>query len=274
LSDDAQGCPFPRIRIGVSACLLGEEVRFDGGHKRDRFLVGPLADFVDFVPVCPEVGVGMGVPRTPIRLVGDPQRPRAVGTDDASFDITAALESFARRQLALLGGISGYVLKKGSPSCGMERVKIYGPQGGTAARKGTGIFARVLMEAMPLLPVEEEGRLKDPVLRENFLTRMFVYQRWQRLAAEGITAGRLIELHTDHKYLVMAHSQAAYRRMGRMLADLAGADRDAVARGLPPRRRSPRGADHPVAPLSQATSRQLHGAPALFASPSGRAGVA
>ena len=220
---------FPRVRIGVSSCLLGEEVRFNGGHKRDRFLVGSLARFVDFVPVCPEVAIGLGVPRPPIRLVGDPDRPRAVGIDDSSMDVTGRLQSFAKDEVPSLRDISGYILKKDSPSCGMERVKVYGERGGAAQRKGRGVFARVLMDCMPLLPIEEEGRLNDPVLKENFLTRVFVFHRWQRLVSEGLSSRALIAFHTDHKFLVMAHSQAAYQRLGRMLADLGDADLDAVA---------------------------------------------
>lgn len=220
---------FPRLRIGVSACLLGELVRYDGGHKRDGLVTGQLADFVDFVALCPEVGIGMGVPRPPIRLVGDPQSPQAVRRDDPTFDVTTQLESYARKQLASLGDISGYILKKDSPSCGMQGVKLYGPEGGPAQPKGVGIFARTLMEAIPLLPVEDEERLADPTRRDSFLTRIYTYRRWQELRAHGITPGRLIELHSDHKYLVMAHSQAAYRRMGHRLANLSGADMDVVA---------------------------------------------
>ena len=220
---------FPRVRIGVSACLLGQEVRFNGGHKRDGFVVGTLAGFVDYVPVCPEVAIGLGIPRPPIRLVGDPVHPRAVGTDDPSLDVTGRLDAFAREQIPTFAGISGYILKKDSPSCGMERVKVYSAKGGMAERKGTGIFAGVLKEQKPELPLEEEGRLNDPVLRENFLSRVYVYDRWRSLLAEGLTSGRLIDFHSNHKDLVMAHSQAAYQRMGRTLADLRNVDLEAVA---------------------------------------------
>jgi len=161
----------------VSACLLGQRVRFDGGHKRDDVLTGSLAAFLDLVPVCPEVGSGMGVPRPPIRLVGDPQRPRAVGVDDATSDVTEQLLSFARRCVSSLGDISGYILKRSSPSCGMEGVKVYDSRGTITDRGGVGIFARVLMEARPLLPVVEETCLKDPVRREDFLVRVLAYHR-------------------------------------------------------------------------------------------------
>lgn len=219
---------FPRVRIGVSSCLLGQEVRYNGGHKRDGFVAGALADFFDYVPVCPEVAIGLGIPRPPIRLVGDPAQPRAVGTDDPTLDVTDRLDAYARKQIPTLAGISGYILKKDSPSCGMERVKVYRPNGGMAERKGVGIFASVLKTQMPELPMEEEGRLNDSVLRENFVARVYVYDRWQRLLSQGLASGRLIDFHSDHKYMVMAHSQAAYRRMGRMLADLRGVDLQAV----------------------------------------------
>ncbi|WP_260295991.1 YbgA family protein [Sedimenticola hydrogenitrophicus] len=208
------------VTIGVSSCLLGEPVRYDGGHKRDRFITEQLADYVRFVPICPEVGSGMPVPRPPIRLVGDPNNPHVVGVDNPDIDVTHLLEAYSKKALASLDGISGYILKKDSPSCGMKRVKVYPAQGGSAERKGSGIFARLLMEHYPNLPVEDEGRLNDAVLRENFINRVFVYHHWQQLLGEGLTPARLIDFHARHKYLVMAHSQAAYKRMGRLLANV------------------------------------------------------
>jgi uncharacterized protein YbgA (DUF1722 family) len=163
----------------------------------------------------------MGIPRPPIRLIGSPERPRAVGVDDPTLDVTARLEGYAREQARNLGDISGYILKKDSPSCGMERVKLYGAKG-APSRNATGVYTRVLMEQLPLLPLEEEGRLNDPVLRENFINRVFVYQRWQQLDVEGLSPEALVGFHTDHKFLVMAHSQVAYKRLGRLLSDLAG----------------------------------------------------
>jgi len=220
---------FPRVRLGISSCLLGQEVRFNGGHKRDGFVADVLSRFVDYYPVCPEVAIGLGIPRAPIRLVGDPACPHTVGTDDPSLDVTERLDAFSRKQVASLPGISGYILKKDSPSCGMERVKVYGLQGGMGQRKGVGIYARALMDGMPELPVEEEGRLNDPVLRENFLTRVYVHDRWRRTCTAELTRGKLIGFHSDHKYLVMAHSQAAYKRLGQLLADLRNVDLEAVA---------------------------------------------
>jgi uncharacterized protein YbgA (DUF1722 family)/uncharacterized protein YbbK (DUF523 family) len=214
----------PRPLVGISACLLGHQVRYDGGHKRDAFVGGPLAQIFDYLPVCPEVEIGLGIPRPPIRLIGGGPLPRAVGVDDPDLDVTGRLETLAAERVrGLAGGLDGYILKKGSPSCGMERVKVYPAQGrGPAMRQGQGVFARVLMQALPSLPVEEEGRLKDPVLREGFVNRVLVHRRWRVLREQGVSAAALIDFHTDHKYLVMAHSQAAYQRLGRMLADLSG----------------------------------------------------
>lgn len=206
--------------IGVSACLLGEPVRYDGGHKRYSFITETLSDHFDFVRTCPETAIGMGVPRPAIRLTGDIQRPRVVGVADSSLDVTAKMERFAHDQSRSISHLSGYILKKDSPTCGMQRVKVYGEKNGQMDRKGQGIFARIIMESNPLLPVEEEGRLNDPILRENFINRVCVYHQWLQLQAAGITAARLIGFHSRQKYLVMAHSQAAYKRLGRLLSNL------------------------------------------------------
>ena len=214
--------------IAISSCLLGQAVRFDGAHKRDAWLVERFGRYVDFRPICPEVGIGLGIPRPPIRLVGDVARPRAVGIRDPDLDVTERLEQFAVETLRQLDDVSGYVFKSKSPSCGMERVKVYGDKG-MADNKGVGIHARVVIAARPNLPVEEEGRLHDPVLRENFVNRVFVYRRWWLLRRAGPSAAALVDFHSRHKYMVMAHSQAAYQRMGRLLAQLKGVDLDAIA---------------------------------------------
>jgi len=207
-----------KILVGVSSCLLGQEVRFDGGHKRDSYITGTLSDYFDFVPFCPEAGVGLGIPRQPIRLVRQGEQIRAVGTRTPELDPTDDLAAFARRTMHQLGDISGYILKNASPSCGMERVKVYNEKG-MPERIGVGIYAGVLLESLPLLPVEEEGRLGDAVLRENFVERVFVYHRWQQLTRSGLTAHKLVQFHADHKYLIMAHSQEGYRQLGRMVAE-------------------------------------------------------
>jgi len=220
--------PAERIRVGISQCLLGDQVRFDGGHKRSTYITEVLSRYFDFQPICPEVGIGLGIPRPPIRLVGDPTSPRAVGRNDAALDVTDQLAVFAERQLPRAAGFSGFILKKDSPSCGMERVKVYSESKGMPSKAGVGIFARVLLSGLPHLPVEEEGRLNDPVLRENFVMRVFTYHRWQTLLASGVTRKGLIEFHTQNKYLIMVHSQAAYQRMGRLLSDVSGARLGAV----------------------------------------------
>lgn len=207
-----------RLRLGVSSCLLGEQVRFDGGHKHDRFLTDLLGRHVDWVPVCPELEVGMGVPREAVRLEGDVAAPRMVGVRSKT-DHTAAMARFARARVRQLGalGLHGYVFKKGSPSCGMERVRVYAV-GGMPSRRGRGLFAAAFMEALPLLPVEEEGRLNDPVLRENFIERVFAYRRWLALAAAP-TRGGLVAFHTAHKFQLLAHSQKLYRELGRLVGE-------------------------------------------------------
>jgi len=206
------------IRLGISSCLLGREVRWDGGHKRDRFLTDTVAPFVEWVPVCPEEEIGLGIPREPIRLVGDPASPRLVGRSSGD-DLTVRMRTYARRKARQLTSLDlcGYVLKKDSPSCGMERVKVHA-ETGPGVRKGVGVFARLLMETMPTLPVEEEGRLNDPQLRENFIERVFCRRRWLDLVEGRWGLGDLVDFHTDHKLLLMAHSPEHYRALGRLVA--------------------------------------------------------
>ncbi len=217
-----------RLRLGVSSCLLGEQVRFDGGHKHDRFLTDVLGRYVEWVPVCPELEVGMGVPREAVRLEGDVAAPRMVGVRSRT-DHTAAMRRFAAARVGQLGNLDlhGYVLKKGSPSCGMERVRVYA-DGGMPSRHGRGLFAAAFVDALPLLPVEEEGRLNDPVLRESFIERVFAYRRWRALASEP-SRGALVAFHTAHKFQLLAHSEKHYRALGRLVAELKGKRPSAVA---------------------------------------------
>lgn len=206
-------------RIGVSACLLGQPVRFDGGHKRDDFLLGSFARFVEWVPVCPEVELGLGTPRETLRLERREGRVHLVMKKSGS-DETAAMRAFSARRARELEaeGLSGYVLKKDSPSCGMERVKVYDGQG-APSKTGRGLFAEALMERLPLLPVEEEGRLSDARLRENFIERVFAYRRLQSFFASRFTQGGLVAFHAAHKLQLMAHSPEHYRRLGRLVAE-------------------------------------------------------
>lgn len=215
-----------KIRVGISACLLGQTVRFDGGHKRSPFCAETLARYFDYLPVCPEMAIGLGSPRPALRLVRQDDGIR-MQASNGQFDVTDQMIAYSRQQVSEMNGISGYILCAKSPSCGMERVRIYSAQG--SAKEGTGLFAHALMTALPLLPVEEEGRLNDPVLRENFVTRVFAYHDWQQLQAQGLTAARLIAFHARYKYLVMAHRPTAYRALGRLLGTLKGQALPAVA---------------------------------------------
>ncbi|MGQ0811311.1 MAG: YbgA family protein [Nitrospiraceae bacterium] len=205
------------LRLGISRCLLGEEVRFDGGHKRDGFLTDVLGRYVEWVPVCPEVEAGLGTPREAMRLVGDAQHPRLV-TIKSGKDHTQALEMMTANRIEELKelDLSGYVFKKDSPSCGMERVRIYNERG-MPGRNGVGVFARAFIEQFPLIPVEEEGRLCDPPLRENFVERLFCYRRWQDLVQSGVTRSAIVQFHTIHKYLLLAHSPQQCQVLGRLV---------------------------------------------------------
>jgi uncharacterized protein YbgA (DUF1722 family)/uncharacterized protein YbbK (DUF523 family) len=205
------------LRLGISRCLLGDEVRFDGGHKRDDFLTDVFGDYVEWVPVCPEVEAGLGTPREAMKLVGDPQYPRLV-TIKSGTDHTRALEMITTNRIEELQNldISGYVFKKGSPSCGIERVRIYNKHG-KFSRNGVGLFARAFIERFPLIPVEEEGLLCDPTLRENFIERVFCYRRWQDLVQSGVTRQALVQFHTIHKYLLLAHHSQQCEVLGRLI---------------------------------------------------------
>ena len=206
-----------KIRLGISSCLLGEKVRFDGGHKLDPFLRDTLGAFVDYVPVCPEVEMGLPTPREALRQVGDPDNPRLV-TSRSGKDLTEPMLDWARRRVGELEkeNLCGFIFKSRSPSSGMERVKVYDGHG-VPRKAGVGLFARTFMEHFPLLPVEEDGRLHDPGLRENFIEAIFVLRRW-RQAVPGNRAGQLVAFHSRHKLLLLAHSPELYREMGRLVA--------------------------------------------------------
>ncbi len=208
-----------KIKVGISSCLLGEEVRYNGGHKLSRVCVNELARYFEYQSVCPEVGIGLGVPRKPIRLLGDPAAPRAVGVEDRTFDVTERLQQYAEANLPRLQDISAYIFIKDSPSCGLFNVKVYREDNPVPQNNGRGIYAQALTRAMPLLPVEEAGRLLDAVLRENFISRVFAYHRWQALEKEGLSAAALTGFHARYKYTLMAHDPQSYATLGRMLAD-------------------------------------------------------
>lgn len=214
MSEDPQTVP---LRIGISRCLLGDEVRYDGGHKRDGFLVDVLGRYVEWVPVCPEVEAGMGIPREAIHLVGNPRDPRLETIRGA--DVTGIMTTFSERRLHDLEALelSGFVFKKGSPSCGIERVRVHNRQGMPGVN-GVGLFARAFMDRFPLIPVEEEGRLCNPVLRESFIERLFSYHRWRALLRRPIARQAVVSFHTIHKYLLLAHSRPHYHMLGRLVA--------------------------------------------------------
>jgi len=227
-----------KIRVGVSSCLLGEEVRFDSGHKHDRYVTDVLGAHFDFVSVCPEVEVGMTIPRESVRLVrrddgsgGNGGEIRMVGVRSAT-DHTEAMRRYARRRVAGLSalGVCGYILKKGSPSCGMERVRTYTAKG-MPALSDRGLFAAALIAAMPQLPLEEEGRLGDDVLRENFIERVFAYSRVKAMFAGRWSVGDLVAFHSREKMLVAAHEPAAEKVLGRIVAGAKAAPRAEVANG-------------------------------------------
>jgi len=207
-----------KIRLGISACLLGKNVRFDAGHKLDRFLTDTLGKYVDYVPVCPEVECGMPVPREPMHLEENPEFPRLV-TARTKVDMTRRMAGWAARRVMELGEeeLWGFIFKSDSPSSGMERVKVYNGNK-MAHRRGVGIFARAFMRHFPLLPVEEEGRLHDPRLRENFIERVFTFARWRQVLGRKVSRGSLVEFHMKHRFLILSHSRAHYRQMGRLVA--------------------------------------------------------
>jgi uncharacterized protein YbgA (DUF1722 family)/uncharacterized protein YbbK (DUF523 family) len=206
------------IRIGVSACLLGQNVRYDGGHKLDRFIADTLGQYVEFVPVCPEAECGLGIPREAMRLVGDPASPRLV-TVRTHVDYTERMLTWAGKRLRELEGegLCGFIFKSNSPSSGMERVKVYN-ETGMPEKKGVGLFADAFMKHFPLIPVEDEGRLHDPKLRENFIESIFTLMRWRAFMGKKPGLGGLVDFHTRNKLLLLAHSEKHYRAMGKLVA--------------------------------------------------------
>jgi len=215
-----------KIKLGISSCLLGEKVRYDGGHKLDKFLTDTLGEYVEYVPVCPEVGCGLGVPRKSMRLEGKPESPRLIVTSTRE-DMTDRMVNWAQKRVVQLEeDICGFIFKSDSPSSGMERVKIYN-ENSMPVKNGTGIFAKIFMEHFPLLPVEDEGRLHDPGLRENFIEMIFSLKRWRETLSNKNYKKSLIDFHTKHKLLILAHSPKHYQLMGKLVAaqkSLAGKD--------------------------------------------------
>lgn len=205
------------IKVGISSCLIGNKVRFDGGHKRSVYCQKILSQYFNFQPICPEMAIGMGAPRKAIRLIKDEQRIRVVASD-GSFEVTEKLDEFTKTTSPTLAPLSGYVFCAKSPTCGMERVTLYKEGTNQGARDGVGVFAAQVMADHPLMPVEEDGRLNDLHLRENFITRVLAYHKWQVLKEEGLTINKLTEFHAQHKYLLMAHHPKTYYELGPLLS--------------------------------------------------------
>jgi len=207
------------FRIGISSCLLGNEVRWNAGHKLDKYLTRTLGKFVEYVPVCPEVEVGLGVPRESMRLVGDPENPRLI-TFKSKTDHTDRMLTWVKKRVKELEkeDLCGFIFKSDSPSSGMIRVKVYNDKG-MPHKVGIGIFARAFMQHFPLIPVEDDGRLNDPLIRENFMLQIFTMKRWRDNLAVRRSVGSLVDFHTRNKLLILSHSQKHYRLMGKLVAD-------------------------------------------------------
>ena len=216
------------ILVGISSCLLGNLVRYDGAHKYNSYIERTLGQYFQFRAFCPEVEAGLGTPRPAVQLREVEQHIRVVGVKDHSLDVTEALQQVGEKQRNWLEGLCGYILKKDSPSCGMERVKVY--KNDIPARGGVGIFADYLQQQFPTLPIEEEGRLGDPGLRENFIQRVFVRHRWQQLTQQPLTAHALMTFHSRHKLIAMSHDQNRARDLGRLIADVRADNIDTIAR--------------------------------------------
>lgn len=214
--------PRKPIKIGISSCLLGEKVRFDSGHKKNAYINGVLADYFEFAAFCPEVEIGLGIPREPIRLVRLQGKVHCKGSKNEALDVTDKLCDIAEKQQKWHKGLSGYLLKKDSPSCGMARVKVYNND--MPKREGVGLYAKTLMDNFPHLPVEEEGRLEDAQLRENFIQRVYVYSRWKALENEGVSLPKLQIFHAQHKYIFMSHNQTKAKKLGALLVGTHPAD--------------------------------------------------
>ncbi|TFG39444.1 MAG: DUF1722 domain-containing protein [Syntrophobacterales bacterium] len=208
-----------RIRMGVSACLLGQQVRYDGGHKHDRYITDILGEYLEFVPVCPEVEAGFPIPRETFRLVGDPENPRLV-TSRSNLDHTERMLAWAEKRVRELEkeDLCGFIFKKDSPNSGLMRVKVYNDKG-MAEKNGVGLFARAFTRHFPLVPVEEEGRLNDAKLRETFIEQIFTLKRWRKMRTKGRSMKNLVDFHTRHKLLVLSHSPAHAKRMGKLVAE-------------------------------------------------------
>lgn len=217
-------CQIMDIKIGISSCVNGENVRFDGGHKSNKFASKVLAPYFTYVPICPEVGSGMSVPRPSIRLITNEERIALVDSKDSSLDYTDSMVEFSQKTVARLKEteMCGYIVCANSPSCGMERVKVYSKN--SATKNGVGLYTQILMKEMPWLPVEEDGRLNDPVLKENFITRVFCLHDLYESMDGKPTAGKIVAFHSRYKYTLMSHSTVGYKELGKLVAKVTDYD--------------------------------------------------
>jgi len=214
-----------KVPVGISSCLIGEKVRYDGGHRRDAYIADTLANYFDFRPFCPEMGIGLGAPRPTLQLAKVKGRIRCIQVKNRDVDVTDALCDYATELTLLQNGLCGYIFKSNSPSCGMERVKVY--DNNQVRREGVGVYAQEIMRLYPLLPIEEEGRLGDSGLRENFIQRVYVFYRWQQMLETGLSVDALTHFHARHKLIIMSH--ADYHPLGRLAASACAENLSAVA---------------------------------------------
>ena len=211
----------PELMVGISACLLGQTVRYNGGHSRSQLCLKKLSKYFSYRSFCPEMAAGFGVPRSTLRLAGDVEAPRLVFSDNQHKDVTKQLSDAIKPVIDTLGDLDGYILMKNSPSCGMERIKVYQDNGYPHARRTQGLFTAALRQQYPNMPIEEEGRLNDAHLRENFILRVFAHNHFRNQVDRQLTLGALMNFHRDYKYVLMAHNQSEYKALGRLLAETA-----------------------------------------------------
>ena len=208
-----------KIKVGVSSCILGMKVRYDGGHKRNAFVTETLGQYFDWVLTCPEVAIGLSIPRDSIQLRKVDGETRLI-EPRSEKDLTDPMTDYSRKRAEQLAdiGIYGYILKAKSPSCGMERMKVYKEHGVRPDNTGVGVFAQALLERFPNLPVEEDGRLMDPYLRENWVSRVFAYYNFRTTMYPHPKLGKLVAFHSKYKFKLLSHCQQSYRELGRIVA--------------------------------------------------------
>ena len=210
---------IPRITLGISACLMGDEVRYNGGHTQSKLCTQAFTQYFDFEKFCPEVAAGFGIPRPTMRLIGNPASPTLTYTQGEQKDLTQSLLDGIHPQLPKMSHLDGYILMKNSPSCGLSRIKVYQKNGYAHETKVSGLFTTALRDRYPLLPMEEEGRLNDAALRENFILRVYAYSHFKKDVLSTPSYHHILNFHSSYKLLLMAHDQQAYRSLGKLLGD-------------------------------------------------------